>query len=537
MSILIDDTTVNYNVQSYVNCQRKHDLVKDGVFTDPPTVVVVGAGVAGLAAAMTLASMGARVTLLERAATTGGKIRTVPSATGPVDAGPTVITMRHVFENLFRRTGSPLQDHVELVEEPLLARHWWPGGGSLDLFADRGRSIDAIRAFSDARSALEFERFAKESETLFKAFQRPIIEAAEPSYSAMIRHVAMRPWLAPMIGPHQTLRQRLKKRFSDPRLAQLFGRYATYVGGSPLSSPAILSLIWHTEASGVWIVKGGVTALAEAMTQQAAAMGVDIICDTDVARIAVGEVEDVSGRIWFGDAVLYAGDPAALRAGLLGDWPKGAVADDAVNQRSLSAYVWAFAATPDGPAGDEPLAHHNVFFGRNAEAEFRDLAAGRPPADPTLYICAQDRGPGQSPTSAERFEIIMNGPDAPLGARPTVEEQETCQTRTFETLTDFGLTFSPQPGRAALTTPADFGALFPGSGGSLYGLSPQGLDATFRRPTARSKLAGLYLAGGGVHPGAGAPMATLSGLRAAEAIATDLALTSRSRQTAMHGGM
>ena len=82
---------------------------------------------------------------------------------------------------------------------------WWrslcwpaiggPGGGSLDLFADRGRSIDAIRAFSDARSALEFERFAKESETLFKAFQRPIIEAAEPSYSAMIRHVAMRPGL------------------------------------------------------------------------------------------------------------------------------------------------------------------------------------------------------------------------------------------------------------------------------------------------------------------------------------------------------
>ena len=506
--------------------------MKDGAFSGAPIIVVVGAGVAGLAAAMTLASQGARVTLLERAAATGGKIRTIPSMAGPVDAGPTVITMRHVFENLFRRAGARLEDHVELVEEPLLARHWWPDGGQLDLFADRLRSIDAIHAFSGARAAREFERFAKEAETLFDAFQRPVIEAAQPSYGAMMRHVALRPWLAPLIGPHLTLRQRLKKRFSDPRLAQLFGRYATYVGGSPLAAPAILSLIWHAEASGVWLVKGGVMALAEAMTRQAEALGVEIICDADITRIAAGEVEDATGRIWSGDAVLYAGDPAALRAGLLGDWSKRAVTDDAVGPRSLSAYVWAFGATPAGP----DLAHHNVFFGRDPEAEFRDLAARRAPADPTLYVCAQDRGPRQAPTGSERFEIIMNGPDAPVGAASTLEEQETCQTRTFETLADFGLTFSPRPGITALTTPADFGALFPGSGGSLYGLSPHGLDATFRRPVARSQVKGLYLAGGGVHPGAGVPMATLSGLRAAETIAADLALTSRFHPMVMHGG-
>ncbi len=507
--------------------------MKDGDFANASSVIVIGAGVAGLAAAMTLAAQGARVTLLERADETGGKIRTIPSPAGPVDAGPTVVTMRHVFDDLFRRTGAVLDDYVTLRREPLLARHWWPDGGELDLFSDRGRSIEAIHAFSGARSAKEFERFAKEAETLFNAFQQPIIEAAEPSYNAMVGQVMMKPWLAPLIAPHQTLRQRLKKRFSDPRLAQLFGRYATYVGGSPLSSPAILSLIWHAEASGVWIIDGGVKTLAKAMTTRATEMGVEIICGADITRIGACVAEDASGETWVADAVLYAGDPAALHAGLIGNWPKRAVTDESIGPRSLSAYVWAFGATPAGP----DLAHHNVFFGRDPESEFHDLAANRMPADPTLYVCAQDRGLGDQPDGPEPFEIIMNGPDAPIGAEPTAEERDLCQTRTFETLQAFGLTFSPRPEITALTTPAEFGALFPGSGGSLYGLSPHGLDATFRRPTARSKLTGLYLAGGGVHPGAGVPMATLSGLRAAETIGQDLALTSRSRPMAMHGGM
>ncbi len=93
------------------------------------------------------------------------------------------------------------------------------------------------------------------------------------------------------------------------------------------------------------------------------------------------------------------------------------------------------------------------------------------------------------------------------------------------------------PNREGLTTPTDFAALFPGSGGSLYGLSPHGMSAAFRRPTARSGIRGLYLAGGGVHPGPGMPMATLSGGLAAEAVLADLGSTSRSRRTAMPGGM
>jgi len=181
--------------------------------------------------------------------------------------------------------------------------------------------------------------------------------------------------------------------------------------------------------------------------------------------------------------------------------------------------------------------HHNVFFAVHPEREFGPIAAGQMPEDPTLYICAQDRGADQAPATAlERFEIIMNGPPLDDGADPTDEEIDTCRKRTFETLARFGLTFDPRPGPPALTTPRQFARAFPASAGSLYGRSPHGMMAAFKRPTARLKVPGVYLAGGGAHPGAGIPMATLSGAHAAAAILTDLASPSMSRPTATHGG-
>lgn len=181
--------------------------------------------------------------------------------------------------------------------------------------------------------------------------------------------------------------------------------------------------------------------------------------------------------------------------------------------------------------------HHNVFFCDDPHTEFDPIAGGRMPEDGTLYICAQDRGSAKMPQGLERFEIIMNGPPVADGAEATDEEKETCRTRTFETLARFGLTFDPTPTTEWLTTPRRFAKLFPASEGSLYGRSPHGLTASLKKPTARTRVVGLYLAGGGTHPGAGIPMATLSGRHAAEAILTDLASTSTSRPTVMPGGM
>ena len=104
-------------------------------------------------------------------------------------------------------------------------------------------------------------------------------------------------------------------------------------------------------------------------------------------------------------------------------------------------------------------------------------------------------------------------------------------------MAQFGVSFSPTPDATTVTTPQTFAQMFPASQGALYGQSPHGLMAAFQRPTARTAIKGLYLCGGGTHPGAGVPMATLSARHLAAAISKDRISTSPSAQTAMHGGM
>ncbi|MFD0858485.1 1-hydroxycarotenoid 3,4-desaturase CrtD [Roseovarius aquimarinus] len=501
-----------------------------------PPVVIVGAGIGGLAAALRLAHAGVDVTVLERHGAPGGKLRCVPSPYGPIDAGPTVLTLRHVFDSLFEDAGEALADHLTLLREPILARHYWPDGTMLDLHADAGRSAESIAQAFGSRAREDFLRFSARAKLLFEGFDAPMMQAARPTPAALTAHVMRNPRLLPAMAAHRTLAEMLHQSFREPRLIQLFGRYATYVGGSPYAAPALLGLIWHAEAQGVWRIAGGMHQLALAIESVARGRGAAFRYGAEVTGIdwqggRPRHVRTRSENIPAG-AVLFNGDPNALRAGALGETARQAVGDEGVAPRSLSANVMTFAARASGPA----LAHHTVFFADDPRAEFDALARGERPDAPSLYVCAQDRGGAVAPDGPERFEIIMNAAPRP-GAHPSETEDIQCQTIIMDTLARFGLVFDPLPGPEALTSPAGFERLFPHSHGALYGRSPHGMMAAFARPLARTRLKGLYLAGGGTHPGAGLPMATLSGKHAAEAILSDLASTSRFRRTATPGGM
>lgn len=498
-------------------------------------VVIVGAGIGGLAAALRLAHAGCAVTVIEAQGGPGGKMRTVASVAGAVDAGPTVLTMLPVFGELFADVAEDIAAHLTLTPLTILARHFWQDGARLDLMADPEHSAANIGTAFGARAVADFRAFRARARRLFDAFDAPMMQAAQPSQAALTARVLRQPRLIADMAPHRSLAGMLKGAFRDPHLAQLFGRYATYVGGNPFRAPALLALIAESESRGVWAVQGGMHRLAQVIEGLARARAAQFHYATRAQRIEVqggqaAAVQTTAGR-FAADAVLFNGDPRALATGLLGDAARRAVPQVSHAPRSLSAYVHAFAAMPQGV----DLAYHNVFFGPSPGAEFGPLDQGRRPEQATLYLCAQDRA-AAAPTGPERFEIILNGP--PTGDRPEPEKDSaTCQTQVFARLAQFGLTFAPQPGLASLTTPHGFARLFPASQGSLYGQSPHGLTAALRRPTARTPVAGLYLAGGGTHPGAGVPMATLSARHAAAAIMSDLALRLTSRPTAMPGGM
>ena len=511
---------------------------------ETPRVVVVGAGVGGLVSALLLAHRGLDVTLLEAADGPGGKMRPLVVGGAEIDAGPTVMTMRWVFDELLAEVGASSDDLPPLSALQVLARHAWADGGpGLDLFADRRRSADAIAAFASPAEARRFEAFCDEAARVYRQLEGPYIRSGRPGVWQMIGDLGPR-GLATLtaLGPFATLMRALTTRLHDPRLQQLFGRYATYCGGSPWLAPATLMLVAHVEQQGVWSVQGGMAALARSLADLATRRGAVLryASPCDDIELRGGRVSGVrlrSGERLAAEAVVFNGDASALATHLPAAWRRRAPAPVPVAARSLSAVTWAVNAPTTGIA----LQRHNVFFDRDYASEFADVfSARRLPAHGTVYVCAQDRLDHTQPPpagAAERLLMLVNAP-ADGDRRPfDASETDPCQDRALALLRRCGLTLSlTDPQQLTRRTPADFARLFPGSGGALYGPATHGWMTLFKRPAAHTAVPGLYLAGGTVHPGPGVPMAAMSGRLAAATLMAHLGSTRRSGRVHISGG-
>jgi 1-hydroxycarotenoid 3,4-desaturase len=509
-------------------------------------VVVIGAGIGGLTSAALLAAQGARVTVLEKEAWVGGKARRVGVDGAEIDGGPTVFTYRGVFDAVFAACGARLEDHVQVSKADILARHWWGGTGHLDLFADPEASAAAVAAFAGADAARGYRAFAAEAERIFGMLEDPFLhgdKASTPLPMMWRMGLARLPEMLAM-RPFDGMWKALGEHFADPRLQQLFGRYATYCGSSPFKAPATLMLIAHLEARGVWLIEGGIHALARALAGLAEGQGAQVRTGAAVAEVLTGGgrasgVKLASGEVIPADIVICNADPAALATGRFGAEAARAVPALPRSARSLSALVWYAHTRSQGV----PLTHHNVFFSRDYPREFREIAGGASPSEPTVYVCAIDRAAqagAPAPTGRERLQIIVNAPADGDVHTYSPEERERCTRAMMATLKRCGLVLEEPPRcqlPGQLMTPQDWEGLFPATGGALYGRASHGWAASFRRQGPRTRLPGLYCAGGATHPAAGVPMAALSGQLAARVIAKDLASTRRSLRAAMPGGM
>ena len=284
------------------------------------------------------------------------------------------------------------------------------------------------------------------------------------------------------------------------------------------------------------IVGSGIHGLAAAMRLSTCGINVQIFEKQSYPGGKIRTKNNVTGLIdsgptvlimheIFADIVLFNGDPRALTMGLLGIQVKKSIAQKKIQPRSLSAYVWSFAAKP----ANHKLVHHNVFFNINYKKEFQDINEGIIPTDPTFYVCAQgnNKDPTPSSTAIGGFEIIINATLIPNPkSQDKHEEFQRCKNITFPILESMRLKLELSPKKEMLTTPFEFDKLFPGSSGSLYGRSPHGINSTFKKPLSQSQIKGLLVAGGGTHPGAGVPMACQSGKHAVETILRDLNLIS-----------
>ena len=526
---------------------------------DSRPVIIAGAGIGGLACAIELSRAGIPVMVLERGDVVGGKLHQHHIQGVGIDSGPTVFTMRWVFDTLLAGAGSTLESIVRIRRADILARHAWSGDERLDLHASREASAHAIESFSSKAEADRFLKFCDTASTAYRALEAAYIRSERPSFLSMQTDLGVRGLQALWrIGLFQSLWTSLDHKFKDRRLHQLFSRYATYCGSSPLEAPATLMLIADVEMQGVWTIDGGMTALANALAGEATRLGAVIRTQAGVKAITLrsGRVQAVvlenNERIE-GSAVVFNGDIAALRSGVVAiasdqDIMRDAVegpsdvarnafgtSDDDFKSRSLSALTLSMHAATEG----FPLTHHNLFFHDDYASEFDDIFQRRRlPAKPTVYICAQDRHDHASPPDGpERLLLLINAPAT--GDRHTFEDAEVqaCIQAGSSPLERCGLRILRNDSNTRITTPDIFHQRFPATGGALYGHATHGWMSAFRRHGAVSRIPGLYLAGGSVHPGPGVPMAAMSGRLAAAALMGHRGLTRPSRRVVISGGM
>ncbi|MCM3886417.1 NAD(P)/FAD-dependent oxidoreductase [Frankia sp. R82] len=533
-------------------------------------VVVIGAGVGGLATAARLAAVGHDVTICEQGTMVGGKLGWYERGGYGFDTGPSLLTMPHVFEDLFAATGGPPgQDELELRRLDPIASYRFADGTVLAAHADEQAFVAELDARLGAPAGADWQRLAARAARVFNASEQPFL--ASPVRAGGLARLA---WAAPgdipAVAPGRSLRGLGRSMVRDPRLRLMLDRYATYSGSDPRRAPAALVSVLHAERRfGGWYVPGGLHRLGAAVEARARRGGARILTGTRVRSVTCtpgGRVDGVRLADGFrlpADVVVANIDAAALYGGLLPEG-LGRAGRRQVRRanRSMSGFVLLLALARQAPGpgpgrtgGQQPTgsptrlpAQHTVTFPADYDAEFDAVFAGRLPADPTIYLHAPD-DPACAPSDGEAWFVLVNAPphlpstgdprpgrSGPRGPRPAGPGRDGpgpdgagldwdrpgladgYARHVLELLAARGFDVRDRLRWYETITPADLERRTGSVGGAIYGTASHGVRSAFLRPPNATAVPGLFHVGGSAHPGGGLPLVALSAAIVAELV-------------------
>ncbi|WP_417746229.1 phytoene desaturase family protein [Rosistilla oblonga] len=494
-------------------------------------VVVVGGGLAGLAAACTAAARGHRVILLDKNEWVGGKAAVLESGGFRFDMGPTILTLPSVLKRIFSEAGRDLRDYMELVPLDPQWRCFFDGGGVLDLVSDLQQMQQRLDEFTGGPESGEgYARFMKVSKQLHEVSEkfffwrsigsiRDTMDASGAFSPSVLKDV-----MSLRMG--KSVSKVVRQHVPDDRAAQMIDHFTQYVGSSPEASPAVLCGIAHMQTDeGIWYPIGGTRAVVEGLSRLAIELGVDIRVGVDVARINVESrratgVQTTTGEVIPADAVVSNCDSVRTYRELLKDCPHARLKlrDPEPACSGVVLYLGLDRRY-------EQLLHHNFVFSRDPEEEFDYIyRRGQLAPEPTCYVCAPAvTEPQVAPEGGEALYVLVHTPYLRPGQdwsvmlpdyrRRIIEKlQETAELDDLESHIKFEQVLTPQ----------DIHNRYRVLNGAIYGLASHGkFTGAFKPANRRKDIRGLYLAGGAAHPGPGMPMVMMSGWIAADCLDQD----------------
>jgi phytoene desaturase len=484
-------------------------------------VIIIGAGLGGLAAATRLAARGVRVEILEKNEAPGGKVNIHRAGGYSFDTGASLLTMRHVVEDLFASANRRPEDYLTI--EPLnpICRYRWADGATLDASTDLRNTEDEIRRIAP-EDVGGFRRFLDDARHKYEVAERTFLAHSLNDLPKLLRPRYARDLAA--ISSWRTLSAHVQSYFRSKHLRQLFNRFATYNGSSPYRTPATFALIPYVEfGMGAWYVRGGMYELPRSLARVASELGVTITTGAEVEKIVIegGRARGValkSGEVRRCDAVVANSDAVETYRSLIEPAARGrGYTNDKLARIEPSCSGFVILAGARRRYGN--LAHHNIYFSDDYGAEFRALFDDlRPAAAPTIYVCATSRtDSSQAPAGHENLFVLVNAP-ATSGRTNWQKESAAYRDLIVRKLEDFGLEdLSGTIDYEHLITPEDFRTQYNAYRGAIYGISSNNWTSAFRRPPNKARdIESLYFAGGATHPGGGIPLVLLSGKMAAE---------------------
>jgi diapolycopene oxygenase len=487
-----------------------------------PHVVVIGAGLGGLSAAISLRGEGYSVEIVEKNERIGGKLNVREVEGFGFDLGPSIFTLPRIFEDLFKRAGVKMSDYVTLESVTPHWRNFFEDGLVLDLDpAAEAMKRELAKLPGDAESHwAELRRFLDYGRDQYKLVEEGYFARGLDTTWEMIRHYGLLGLYRGMDWNH-TMAESIAEHFHDEHLRRIFEYFIKYVGSSALRAPGYMNMMPLIQFDyGLWYVKGGMYRLAEGLGRLLAETEIPVRLNTGVREIrkegrrVAGVVLDNGERL-AADYVVCNMEVIPAYKDLLHESPKFL--------KKLEKFEPACSGLVIHLGTDRiypQLAHHNFFYSKDQHKHFKTVfEKGELPDDPTIYLVAPTRtDPEKAPDGCDNLKILPHippiDPDHPL----TDEDYGGLRDRVLDKLERMGLTdLRKHVIVEDRLTPIDIESMYRSNRGSIYGVvSDWKRNKAFKAPKQSTRYRNLFFTGGSVNPGGGMPMVVLSGQKAAD---------------------